>query len=206
MKPLRHIEGAIVPVDHDNIDTDTIIPQQWMVTTSRKGLGKGFFADWRQDADGTPNRTFALNLPKYAGARILLANNNYGCGSSREHAVWAHLDFGVQAVIAASFGSIFYGNAFKCGLLAITLPHEQVRQLFDRSRDEVLSASIEVATQTLRIDPDIQWQFDLDDRRRRMLLDGADEITESLRHRHEIDAFQDRDRQKRPWIWNRSPG
>lgn len=202
MRPLRRIEGTIVPVDHDNIDTDTILPQKWMVTTSRKGLGRGFFAEWRRDPDGKQIKTFALNLPKYEGAQILLANNNYGCGSSREHAVWAHLDFGIQAVIAASFGSIFYGNAFKCGLLAITLSPQKVRELFERAHKGGLAASVDVENLKLQIGSDICWPFEIDGRRHRMLLEGADEITESLRHSLEIDDFQAKDRKRRPWVWH----
>lgn len=202
MQPFRSVTGVALPIDRDNVDTDAIMPQRWLVTVERTGLGQGLFGSWRYDADDRPRADFVLNRPAYRGAAIIVAGENYGCGSSREHAVWAHLDYGIRAMIAPSYGPIFFENSLKNGLLPVVLPPEHAwrirRQVIDRP-----GASCTVDLETMRVvGPDgAVYSFALDEGRRRALLDGADEIAQTLRYEEEIAAFQRRDRTRRPWIW-----
>src|SRR4051794_14894270 len=134
MKPFTRIEGRAAPLPIANLDTDQLIPKQFLKTVERKGLGKGLFYDFRVDLEGRPIEAFVLNQPAYQGTSILLTGDNFGCGSSREHAPWALLDFGIGCVIAPSFGDIFYNNCFENGLLPIQLPSEQVHELMGEAR------------------------------------------------------------------------
>ena len=201
MKPVRRISGVAVPLPRDNIDTDAIIPQRYLVTVDKEGMAEGFFGGWRRDDEGGLDENFPINRPEYAEARILLAGANYGCGSSREHAVWAHLAWGIEAVIAPSFGPIFYGNAAKNGLLLIVLEPAAMAELTMLQRqDHAGPIAIDLETQTISA-AGRTIAFDIEPRLRSALLAGADEIGETLTHEAAIADFQARDRLLRPWIW-----
>jgi 3-isopropylmalate/(R)-2-methylmalate dehydratase small subunit len=203
MKAVQTVVGPAAPLGRADIDTDTIIPQNWLITTERDGLGIGLFSNWRYlDGNFSPNPNFVLNEPRFEGARIIVAGPNYGCGSSREHAVWAHLDFGIQAIIAPSFGPIFFDNALKNGLLAIVLGVQETTGLIAQ-----LQAG---PNNQMRVDLDRQevsgpdsliYKFAMDDKRRQAILQGDDDIAATLRMSSAIDEFQNADRLSKPWLW-----
>ncbi len=200
MQAFEAVHGIAVPMDRDNVDTDAIVPQRWLVTVERRGLGVGLFGSWRYDGDGRPRPDFVLNRPAYQGANILVAGANYGCGSSREHAVWAHLDWGLRAVIAPSFGPIFQENAMKNGLLPVVLPADAVRDILRQLRAHPGAAcgvdlrACEVTDPAGRVHP-----FGMDAGRRQAMLDGVDDIDLALALCGTIAAFQARDTAARPW-------
>lgn len=215
MEPLREITAVAAPLLRDNIDTDAIIPSREMKTVSKTGLADGLFAGWRYKAIGgrDPDPSFVLNQPAHAGARILLGGVNFGCGSSREHAVWALHEYGIRAVIAPSFAPIFAANCVRNGLAPVRLPAEAVASLarhveadpqarrltVDVVRGEVRTAVAEGAgTDAV---PVLRHPFTLDAGSRDMLIEGLDAIDLTLKHRADIDAFIDRDRASRPWIY-----
>jgi 3-isopropylmalate/(R)-2-methylmalate dehydratase small subunit len=179
MKPVRRIEGRVAVLDRADVDTDQIIPKQFLKRIERSGYGEFLFHDWRQDAG------FELNRPEYAGATILVAGRNFGCGSSREHAAWALQDYGFEAIIAPSFGDIFAGNAAQIGLVTITLPPEQLRGLVGS-----VELEIDLEHQTIRVPGGPSISFDLDPFIRHRLLNGLDEIGLTLEHAGEIGAFE----------------
>lgn len=204
MKPVSIVCGQAVPMSRADIDTDAIIPQSWLITIERDGLGKGLFANWRYEADGkTLRRDFILNDPRYRDARILVAGPNYGCGSSREHAVWAHLDFGIDAVIAASFGPIFRDNALKNGLLVVEVNPDTAIDLWDQLSEGGKPMTVDLVDQMLTGPNGTKHRFTIDALRREALLQGRDDISATLDHRETIQEFQARDRVRRPWIWPR---
>jgi 3-isopropylmalate/(R)-2-methylmalate dehydratase small subunit len=196
MKPVSTITSPAVPLLRDNIDTDTIIPSREMKTTGRTGLAGGLFAPWRYTdaAARIADPAFALNRPEAAGARVLLAGANFGCGSSREHAVWALAEFGIEAVIAPSFAPIFKGNCIRNGLLPIELPEDVVRSLGWRT------LTIDLAAQTVS-DGDESWPFAIDAEARAMLLEGLDAIDLTLKQGQAIRDWLAGDRQLRPWAY-----
>jgi 3-isopropylmalate/(R)-2-methylmalate dehydratase small subunit len=204
MRAFERVTGTAVPLRWADIDTDAIIPQQWLITTQRAGLGRGLFANWRYLAGGLePDPAFALNEPRFQDARILVAGPNYGCGSSREHAVWAHLDYGIEAIVAARFGAIFYDNALKNGLAVVTLAEDFVAaillQLETRGSNTM---SVDLTSNQITAPDGRTHTFTMDASRRQALLDGRDEISETLNLSAKIDAFQEADRLARPWIWD----
>ena len=197
--------GVAAPLLRINVDTDAIIPSREMKRVSKEGLGEGLFAGWRYLAQGArdPNPEFVLNKPDYAGASIILSGDNFGCGSSREHAVWALKEYGIRAIIAPGFGAIFANNCIRNGLLPIVLPDEAVK---------ALAASVEKDPQTNKIHIDLEkkqvtgpggkvYDFNIEDGPRDMLLQGLDVIGLTLRHKADIDAFKAKDRLARPWIY-----
>lgn len=196
MKPVSTITSPAVPLLRDNIDTDTIIPSREMRSTGRTGLAAGLFAPWRYlDADkriGDPQ--FVLNQRDAIGTRLLLGGNNFGCGSSREHAVWALVEFGIEAIIAPSFAPIFKANCLRNGLLPIMLPEEVVRSL------QWHMVTIDLAAQTVRADGQ-GWPFAIDPEAREMLLQGLDAIDLTLTQRQHIDCWTAADRKARPWVY-----
>lgn len=196
MKPVSTITSPAVPLLRDNIDTDTIIPSREMKTTGRTGLAGGLFAPWRYTdaAARIADPAFALNRPEAAGARVLLAGANFGCGSSREHAVWALAEFGIEAVIAPSFAPIFKGNCIRNGLLPIELPEDVVRSLGWRT------LTIDLAAQTVSAG-DESWPFAIDSEARAMLLEGLDAIDLTLKQGQAIRDWLAGDRQRRPWAY-----
>jgi 3-isopropylmalate dehydratase small subunit len=200
MKPFNQLTGNAAPLPIANVDTDQIIPKQFLKTVSREGLAKGLFYDFRTKADGSPNPDFVLNKPAYASAKILIAKENFGCGSSREHAPWALLDQGLSCVIAPSFADIFYNNCFKNGLLPVVLPREVVDSLLEQAGGPNHIFTIDLASQTVTAPDGKTHHFDIDPGRKASLLAGLDDIGESLTHSRAIDAFEARRKLAQPWL------
>jgi 3-isopropylmalate/(R)-2-methylmalate dehydratase small subunit len=197
MEQFTVLNGLVVPLDRANVDTDQIIPKQYLASIKRTGFGEGCFADWRRDPG------FVLNQPRYKGAQILLARKNFGCGSSREHAPWALRDFGFRAVIAPSFGDIFFTNCFKNGFLPVVLPEADVDGLFyDAASFPGFRLVIDLDSQTVSTaDGSKQMRFDVDPFRKYCLVNGLDEIGLTLRHADKIRAFEERRRAQFPWYF-----
>ncbi len=201
MDKFTTLTGVAAPMPLINVDTDMIIPKQFLKTIARTGLGKNLFDEMRFDADGNEIPDFVLNRPAYRNASILVAGENFGCGSSREHAPWALLDFGIRCVIAPSFADIFYNNCFKNGILPIVLPQEDVDKLMDDAeRGANAVVTIDLATQTIRGPDGGEIGFEVDAHRRRCLLEGLDDIGLTLEKSEAIDAYEARLRAQSPWL------
>jgi len=201
MEPFTKLSGVAAPLAMINVDTDMIIPKQFLKTIKRTGLGRALFHEMRTKADGSENTDFVLNKPAYRNAKILVAGANFGCGSSREHAPWALLDFGIRCVIAPSFADIFFNNCFKNGVLPIVLPQEQIDKLMDDAQRGA-NAIVSVDLEKLEIrGPDGGCiSFDVDPFRRQCLLNGWDDIGLTLRNESKITAFESRRNQQSPWL------
>src|SRR5450432_1764533 len=176
MEAFKTLEGVAAPLNMINVDTDMIIPKQFLKTIHRTGLGKALFDEMRFNPDGSEKPEFVLNKPAYRKAQILVAGENFGCGSSREHAPWALLDFGIRCVIAPSFADIFYNNCFNNGLLPIALPKEAVARLSDEARGANHVFSVDLAAQTVTSPSGAIFLFDIDAGRKQKLLEGLDDI------------------------------
>jgi 3-isopropylmalate/(R)-2-methylmalate dehydratase small subunit len=200
MNPFTDLHAKAAPLDIANLDTDQIIPKQFLKTVEREGLGKGLFYDLRFDEQGLPREDFVLNDPRYAGAGVLIAGDNFGCGSSREHAPWALLDYGVRCVIAPSFADIFYGNCFQNGLLPVALPQAEVKALMTEARGGNHVFSIDLAAQTVTAPSGRSFHFEIDPTRKEKLLKGLDSIGETLQHASDIDRFEARKAVAQPWL------
>ena len=181
-----------VAIDRANIDTDQIIPKQFLKRIERSGYGRFLFYDWRYAVDGSPDTGFPLNDPKYAAASILIVGANFGCGSSREHAPWSLYDYGFRAVIAPSFADIFYNNSLKNGLLPVALSEEVVREIIDRSRLESYQITIDLERQMVADCRGFASSFDIDPFRKHCLLNGLDDIGLTLQHEEKITAYESR--------------
>ncbi len=212
MKPFRRHTGLVAPLDRANVDTDAIIPKQFLKSIKRTGFGENAFDEWRYMDHGEPgmdngkrplNPNFVLNQSRYQGATILLTRKNFGCGSSREHAPWALQQFGFNAIIAPSYADIFFNNCYKNGLLPIVLSELEVDHLFN----------IVVATNGLKLNVDLErqvvevpnaetYKFDVEDSRKQSLLNGWDEIGRTLRHNDKIKAYEAARAQQEPWLFN----
>lgn len=191
MEPLRIVQGLTAPVDRVNVDTDAIIPKQFLKRIERSGFGQFLFWEWRFDEQGAVIPSFSLNQDRYKGANILLSRANFGCGSSREHAPWAILDYGFKVVIASSFADIFYNNCFKNGILPIRLSEEQVEELFQRTiAKEGYQLTVNLESKTITDDQGLSIAFDLDEHRRQFLLLGLDDIGLTLQHEDKISAYE----------------
>jgi 3-isopropylmalate/(R)-2-methylmalate dehydratase small subunit len=191
MRAFREHTGIAAPLDRTSVDTDQIIPKQFLKRIERTGYGEFLFYDWRYDGDGTPHADFVLNQPQYAGASILVAGKNFGCGSSREHAAWALGDYGFRAVIAPSFADIFSTNAGNNGILLVRLSERQVENLMQNAeRSPGYKLHVSLLEKTVRDDQGFSAGFDMDDFRRTCLLEGLDEIGITLKHDAEISAFE----------------
>ena len=191
MKPFTQHTGLVAPMDRPNVDTDQIIPKQFLKRIERTGFGQFLFFDWRLLSDGSPNPEFELNRPEYQGATVLLARRNFGCGSSREHAPWALEDFGFRVLIAPSFADIFYNNCFKNGLLPVRLDEAQVDDLFRRAAAHSgYKLSVDLESRTLGDEYGLQLSFEVDDFRRHCLLNGLDDIGLTLAHADKIAAYE----------------
>lgn len=212
MKRFETFTGLVVPLDRANVDTDAIIPKQYLKAIGRTGFGPNLFDDWRYLDRGEPgmdhdkrriNSEFVLNQPRYARATILLGRENFGCGSSREHAVWALDDYGIRVVIAPSFADIFSSNAFKNGLLAITLDRATMDQLF---RETIATPGyhlmVDLANQQIRLPSGQVIAFDADPFRKQCLIEGLDEIGSTLQHVDAIRAYESRRRTEAPWLFS----
>jgi len=191
MQKFKNFSGMVAPLDRANVDTDQIIPKQFLKAVVRTGLKQGLFIDWRLNPDGSENKDFALNKPRYQGASILLARNNFGCGSSREHAVWALDDAGFRAVIAPGFADIFHNNCLKNGFLPITLPAGEVEHIFRATGDyEAYRLTIDLEQQT--VSDDFGWtaHFEIEPFQKKCLLEGLDDIALTLAHEDRILAYE----------------
>jgi 3-isopropylmalate/(R)-2-methylmalate dehydratase small subunit len=211
MEKLDKLTGTVAPLDRVNVDTDAIIPKQFLKSIKRSGFGPNLFDEWRYLDHGEPgmdpsarrpNPDFVLNLPRYRSATILLARDNFGCGSSREHAVWALADYGFRVVIAPSFADIFYNNCFKNGVLPIALPADVVDGLFAAAAATPgYQLSVDLAAQEVITPAGARHEFAIDPFRKRCLLGGLDEIGLTLQHRSQITAYEDRRRRMVPWLF-----
>jgi len=191
MKPFRNHRGRVAPLDRVNVDTDQIIPKQFLKRIERTGFGQFLFYDWRFVADGKKNSDFVLDEPRYAGASILVAGKNFGCGSSREHAVWALADFGFRAVISSSFADIFANNSTKNGFLTVCLKENDASELMRRSRDiKDYQLTIDLEQCEVRDDEGFAAKFPIDEFVRHCLLNGLDDIGLTLQHESEITAYE----------------
>jgi 3-isopropylmalate/(R)-2-methylmalate dehydratase small subunit len=183
--------GLVATLDRANVDTDQIIPKQFLKRIERTGFGQYLFYDWRFLEDGTtPNPEFNLNRPELKGASILIAQRNFGCGSSREHAPWALEDYGFRVIIAPSFADIFYNNCFKNGMLPIRLDESVVADLFERAKQPGYTLTVDLNTQTITDAAGLKLSFDVDDFRRHCLLNGLDDIGLTLKHEDKISAYE----------------
>jgi 3-isopropylmalate/(R)-2-methylmalate dehydratase small subunit len=193
MKPFHTHRGLVVPLDRVNVDTDQIIPKQFLKRIERTGFGQFLFYDWRFAADGKNNVGFVLDEPRYTGASILVAGKNFGCGSSREHAVWALADFGFRAVISSSFADIFANNSSKNGFLAVRLREDEAAELMRRAREvSDFQLTIDLEQREVRDDQGFRAKFPIDDFVRHCLLNGLDDIGLTLQHEVEIAAYEAR--------------
>ncbi len=200
MDKFDRLEGVAAPMPVANIDTDQIIPKQFLKTVERQGLGKGLFYDFRFDMQGHEKPDFVLNRPAYKGARMIIAGDNFGCGSSREHAPWALIDFGIRCVIAPSFADIFYNNCFQNGLLPLVLPAEQVTVLMDEAKGGNHAFAVDLRAQTVSAPSGKVFSFQIDPALKEKMLKGLDAIGETLENAASIDRFEALNRATRPWL------
>ena len=211
MKKFISCEGLVAPLDRANVDTDAIIPKQFLKSIKRSGFGQNLFDEWRyldhgepgmDSSQRKPDPDFILNMPRYRGAEILLARANFGCGSSREHAPWALQDYGFQVIIAPSFADIFFNNCFKIGLLPIMLAADNVDQLFQEvEATEGYRLAVNLQDQSVTTPGGKRFQFDIDPFRKHSLLNGLDEIGLTLQHSDKIRAFEEKHRAVQPWLF-----
>jgi len=212
MQAFTTLTGLAVPLDRANVDTDAIIPKQFLKSIKRSGFGPNAFDEWRYLDHGEPgmdnskrpiNLDFVLNLPRYQGASILLARENFGCGSSREHAPWALEDYGFRAIIAPSFADIFFNNCFKNGMLPIVLKEQEVDLLFQQVQaQEGYQLTVDLSAQTVTTPTGESFSFSVDAFRKHCLLNGLDDIGLTMQHQDKIRAFEDQHRQAQPWLFN----
>jgi 3-isopropylmalate/(R)-2-methylmalate dehydratase small subunit len=201
MDKFTTLEGVAAPLKMINVDTDMIIPKQYLKTIKRTGLGTGLFSELRYKDDGSENPDFVLNKPAYRKAKVLVVDDNFGCGSSREHAPWALLDFGIRCVISTSFGDIFYNNCFKNGILPIRVTPEQLEKLFDDAkRGANATLSIDLSKQEIRGPDGGMIKFEVDAFRKHCLLNGLDDIGLTLQKKPAIDSYESKLKAARPWI------
>lgn len=214
MKAFTQLTALVAPLDRANVDTDAIIPKQFLKSIKRSGFGPNAFDEWRYLDHGEPgmdnskrplNPDFSLNQARYQGAQILLTRKNFGCGSSREHAPWALDDYGFRAVIAPSFADIFFNNCYKNGLLPIVLSEEQVEQLFQEvAAEEGYQLAIDLEQQSLTTPSGEVFHFDITEHRKHCLLNGLDEIGLTLQHADEIKAFEAQRQASQPWLFHQA--
>jgi 3-isopropylmalate/(R)-2-methylmalate dehydratase small subunit len=202
MDKFTTLDGIAAPLPMINIDTDMIIPKQYLKTIQRQGLGSGLFDEMRYNTDRSEVPDFVLNQPAYRHSKILVAGQNFGCGSSREHAPWALLDFGIRCIIAPSFADIFYNNCFKNGILPIALPQETVDQLMeDAKKGANARLTIDLASQTITRPDGATVKFEVDSFRKHCLLNGLDDIGLTLQKSKEIGGYEEKNRHAQPWLW-----
>ena len=200
MQPFTRLDAPVAPLPLANIDTDQIIPKQFLKTVEREGLGKGLFYDFRFDEQGREKADFVLNRPEYKGAGVLVTGDNFGCGSSREHAPWALMDFGIRSVIATSFADIFYNNCFQNGLLPVVLKAEEVQALMDEAKGGNHLVTVDLESQTVTSPSGKVFQFEVDAQRREKMLKGLDAIGETLQAADAIDVYESKVALAKPWL------
>ncbi|OQW40127.1 MAG: 3-isopropylmalate dehydratase [Nitrospira sp. HN-bin3] len=202
MEPFTTLTGVVAPLDQINVDTDQIIPKQFLKTIKRTGLREGLFFDWRKKKDGSPDPDFFLNQPRYQSASILLTRDNFGCGSSREHAPWALLDQGFRCVIAPSFADIFYNNCFQNGILPVVLKADEVLTLMKQAvGTEGYRLTVDLAGQTVTTPEHTAYRFEIDPFRKDCLYRGLDSIGLTLEHEKAISAYESRRKTEAPWLF-----
>lgn len=211
MKKFDLLDGLVCPLDRANVDTDAIIPKQFLKSILRSGFGPNLFDEWRYTDHGEPgmdcskrpkNPDFVLNQPRYQGAQVLLARDNFGCGSSREHAPWAIEDYGFRVIIAPSFADIFFNNCYKNGVLPIVQPEEVVDRLFKEcAAQEGYRLTVDLAAQTVTTPDGESFKFDITAHRKHCLLNGLDDIGLTLRHAEKIKTFEEQRRAEKPWLF-----
>ena len=200
MDAFIRLDAKAAPLPLANIDTDQIIPKQFLKTVEREGLGKGLFYDFRFDEQGHAKPDFVLNRPEYKGVGILVAGDNFGCGSSREHAPWALMDFGVRCVVSTSFADIFYNNCFQNGLLPVVLKADEVQALMEEARGGNHVTSVDLETQTVTAPSGRTFRFEIDANRKAKMLKGLDAIGETLQSVRAIDVFESKRALAQPWL------
>ena len=216
MKEFEVLQGVVVPLDRSNVDTDAIIPKQFLKSIKRSGFGPNLFDEWRYLDHGEPgmdnsqrqlNPEFVLNFSRYAGAQILLARRNFGCGSSREHAPWALDDYGIRCVIAESFADIFYNNCFKNGILPIVVEASVLATLFELTeQNEGYQLTIDLPTQKIRLPDGGHIDFDVDAFKKKCLIEGLDDIDLTLQHADTIEQYETLRRAEKPWLFSSRAG
>ncbi|MBM4126116.1 MAG: 3-isopropylmalate dehydratase small subunit [Nitrospira sp.] len=202
MQAFTQLTGLVAPLDRVNVDTDQIIPKQFLKTIKRTGLRDGLFFDWRKRKDGSPDPEFFLNQARYQGAAILLTRDNFGCGSSREHAPWALLDQGFRCVIAPSFADIFYNNCFQNGILPVVLKGDEVLSLLNEAAQTMgYTLTVDLGRQTVTTPRGTAYRFDIDPFRKDCLYRGLDSIGLTLQHEAAITAYEQRQKAAAPWLF-----
>ena len=202
MEKFTKLDSIAAPLRMINVDTDRVIPKQFLKTIERSGLGRYLFNDMRYNADGSDNPDFVLNKPAYRDAEILIAGDNFGCGSSREHAPWALQDFGIRCVISSSFADIFYNNSFKNGILLIKVSPEELEALMDDAEKGANARlTVDLEAQAITRPNGESVHFEIDPFRKHCLLNGLDDIGLTLQHGQEIDGFEGRQRASQPWLY-----
>jgi len=211
MEAFKTVKGVVLPIDRSNVDTDAIIPKQYLKSVARSGFGANLFDEWRyldhvepgQEHSNRPiNTDFVLNEKRYTGAEVLLARSNFGCGSSREHAVWALHDYGIKVIIASSFADIFFNNCFKNGLLPLVLSEDAIDVLFESIKDEPgYMLEVDLESQTIITPDGMQHSFDIESFRKYCLINGFDDIDLTLRHKKNISEFEATHKQRMPWLF-----
>ena len=201
MEKFKNITAVAAPLPEVNVDTDKIIPKQYLKTIERTGLGKGLFSELRYNDDGTENKDFVLNKSQYRNAKILVAGDNFGCGSSREHAPWALLDYGIKVVISTSFADIFYNNCFKNGMLPIVLDEKEVSLLMEETeRGSNATLTVDLESQDITTSDGNKINFKIDKFLKHCLLNGLDDIALTLEKNSEIGSYEDKIKSQRPWV------
>lgn len=202
MEAFTVLQSRVAPLNKINVDTDQIIPKQFLKLLGKTGFGQYLFNDWRYLADGKLNPEFPLNNPLYKGAKILVAGDNFGCGSSREHAAWALLDYGFKAVISSSFADIFFNNCYKNGVLPIVVERAVLDKIFQHA-EQSYEMTIDLPSQTLRAEGIGSLRFDIDPLRKEFIVKGLDDIASTLSHVKEIGQFEQAQKGHNPWLWTR---
>jgi 3-isopropylmalate dehydratase small subunit len=200
MQAFTRLDAKVAPLPLANIDTDQIIPKQFLKTVEREGLAKGLFYDFRFDGDGNEIADFVLNRPEYKGSSVLIAGDNFGCGSSREHAPWALMDFGIRCVISTSFADIFNNNCFQNGLLPVVLKAAEVQQLMDEAKGGNHMVTVDLESQTVVSPSGATFHFQIDPSRKDKMLNGLDAIGETLQAASDIDVYEMKRALAQPWL------
>ncbi|HAE75232.1 MAG TPA: 3-isopropylmalate dehydratase small subunit [Alphaproteobacteria bacterium] len=203
MKKFTILDSTVIPFPMINVDTDMIIPKQFLKTIKRTGLGKSLFYDLRYDEKGKLKKDFLLNKKVYKKRQILITGENFGCGSSREHAPWALLDFGIRCIIAPSYADIFYNNCFKNGILPVKLSNKETDALLQKTtNDPSIKFKIDLKSQSIRIEKNKIIKFEIDQFRKHCLLNGLDDIALTIEKVRQIDRFERNQKKNQPWLWN----
>jgi len=205
MKPYRNHESIAALMNRNNVDTDQIVPKQFLKKVERTGFGAHLFHDWRFNRDGSDNPDFELNNPHFKDARILVTGDNFGCGSSREHAPWAIADYGFNTIISTSFADIFYNNCFKNSILPLVVDSDKLNALMDEiANDEGVNFSVDLENQRVTTPGGNDFEFEIDAFRKHNMISGLDDIGITLKHVDKISAFEKRQKQALPWLWPQS--